>query len=255
MQLFVPINFTRTNWSVKISGGKVKLFAREDGTRSYLTDRLTATALTGTNGAAYLGDTGGGPVFIPSSRFNGSSTLNLLFEVGEIGKFSLNTELMLGNEVLCTNRVWLKILDVKSIYDQWVVADLDTDWPSVDYVPPTAAVRTDVDAEVLAQLTGNTDYVLFVHGWNMKQWEKEAFGSTAFKRLWWQGYRGRYGTFRWPTYQMDGIYVLSALANYDCSEYNSWRSALALTNVLVQLNATTLCQGNVQPLRFASAGI
>ena len=45
----------------------------------------------------------------------------------------------------------------------------------------------------------NTPYILFVHGWNMETWEKDRFAETAFKRLYWQGYQGRFGEFRWPT--------------------------------------------------------
>jgi len=33
---------------------------------------------------------------------------------------------------------------------------------------------------------------------------KEAFAETAFKRLYWQGFAGRFVQFDWPTY-FDGI--------------------------------------------------
>jgi hypothetical protein len=42
-------------------------------------------------------------------------------------------------------------------------------------------------------------YILFVHGWNMSPTEKTFFANTAYKRLWWQGYQGRFGAFHWPT--------------------------------------------------------
>ena len=32
-----------------------------------------------------------------------------------------------------------------------------------------------------------------------RHWEKDRFAETAFKRLYWQGYQGRFGEFRWPT--------------------------------------------------------
>ena len=59
------------------------------------------------------------------------------------------------------------------------------------------------------QLDTNTPYILFVHGWNMAPWEKDRFAETAFKRLYWQGYQGRFGEFRWPTdFGFQGHYPL-----------------------------------------------
>ena len=33
----------------------------------------------------------------------------------------------------------------------------------------------------------------------MELWEKDRFAETMYKRLYWQGYQGRFGSFRWPT--------------------------------------------------------
>ena len=78
----------------------------------------------------------------------------------------------------------------------------------------------------------NTPYILFVHGWNMSTYDKDRFGETAFKRLYWQGYQGRFGGFRW----LDGqwLHRVSGRSlrptrrckdNYDSSEYQAWQSA------------------------------
>jgi hypothetical protein len=81
-----------------------------------------------------------------------------------------------------------------------------------------------------------------VHGWNVAPWEKDRFAESAFKRLYWQGYQGRFGEFRWPTtylkstgnsYADDAI--LASL--YDPGEYNAWQSADGLLNKLEDLNA------------------
>ena len=40
---------------------------------------------------------------------------------------------------------------------------------------------------------------MFVHGWRMPYAERVAFAETTFKRMYWQGYTGRFGTFSWPT--------------------------------------------------------
>ena len=76
----------------------------------------------------------------------------------------------------------------------------------------------------------------------MAPWEKDRFAETAFKRLYWQGYRGRFGVFRWPTgYGFTGLGSvatnLTEKDNYDNSEYNAWHSAAGLLNKLKDFNA------------------
>jgi hypothetical protein len=87
----------------------------------------------------------------------------------------------------------------------------------------------------------NTPYILFVHGWNMRVWEKDRFAETAFKRLYWQGYQGRFGEFRWPTFAGFPFNEFSWEAfsprNYDNSESNAWASGMGLLNKLTDLNA------------------
>jgi len=256
LHIQVPIPFTGTNWGVRIKGGDLKFFGGTDGTQNYLTDTNVATSLVGTNGTEFLGRTGSGPVWIPGDRFNSEQNLHLLFEAGQTGDVTLEVELVWHGQVVGNSRVWLKLMDVKSMYDQWVVGDLANASPSTDYIPAfTASHAGAIHPDVLAQLTGATNYILFVHGWNMLKWEKEAFAETAFKRLWWQGYRGRYGAFRWPTYHMGLANVYSTLVNYDCSEYNSWKSATALEGLLVYLNDPSHCTGNVRVMAHSMGNV
>lgn len=49
--------------------------------------------------------------------------------------------------------------------------------------------------------------------------------------------------------------VFSTLINYDCSEYNSWKSAIALENLIVQLNATNMCPGNVRVMAHSMGNV
>lgn len=75
----------------------------------------------------------------------------------------------------------------------------------------------------------NTPYILFVHGYNMKPWEKDRYAETAFKRLYWQGYQGRFGAFDWPT-TVQGI--LNLTSGFDDSEEQAWNSEVELLNLL-----------------------
>jgi pimeloyl-ACP methyl ester carboxylesterase len=73
----------------------------------------------------------------------------------------------------------------------------------------------------------------------MQRWEKDRFAETAYKRLYWQGYRGRFGIFRWPTGNgFDATFseILLDSRNYDNSEFTAWQSSVGLTNLLTTLD-------------------
>jgi len=69
-------------------------------------------------------------------------------------------------------------------------------------------------------------YILFVHGWNMDPWARDSYAETAFKRLYWQGYKGKFGAFQWPTTY--GYSVNNAPSSFDYGEYTALRSAAPL---------------------------
>ncbi len=262
VKIQVPYVFINDgNWFVRVTGGALKFFPLPDSaasdTRSHVTDTNLATWLTQSANAPCLGDSSAG-VYIPARYFtNGTYIGTFLFEAGSTGKFQVTVEVLYRGQVMADYKLWMDIVDVKSMYERWTVENMDrTTSPSQSYVPPTVATRDSaIAANVLPQLTSGTNYVLFVHGWNMEKWEKEAFAETAFKRLWWQGYRGRFGAFRWPTYCLNAGTAWSFLNNYDASEWNAWRSAIALTNLLYQLNDPSLCEGNVRLMAHSMGNV
>lgn len=92
-------------------------------------------------------------------------------------------------------------------------------------------------------------YIMFVHGWRLPFSERIHFAETSFKRLYLSGYRGRFGTYTWPT----GFFELPAHVyrdnelvgflrgneqNYGDSEAMARAAGVPLTNLLNVLNAT-----------------
>jgi hypothetical protein len=69
---------------------------------------------------------------------------------------------------------------------------------------------------------------MFVHGWNMTPDDKTQFADTMFKRLWHQGYKGRFGAYRWPTFFTPSAEV----NNFNGSEERAWSSAAPLARLL-----------------------
>ena len=102
-----------------------------------------------------------------------------------------------------------------------------------------------------APFLSGVDTVVFVHGWNMtdgtqlnnagnSDWKK-ASAETAFKRLYWQGFRGNYVAFDWPTFSdaegpLAGSFDFLNLT-YNASEYQAWRSGQALMDYLASIKS------------------
>jgi pimeloyl-ACP methyl ester carboxylesterase len=96
-----------------------------------------------------------------------------------------------------------------------------------------------------------SDTVVLVHGWNMTDgtqtngppgdWKK-AFAETAFKRLYWQGFRGDFTAFDWPNFADQEGRLQGDLevfnSTYNASEYQAFRSGRSLMTFLADKKAT-----------------
>ena len=79
-----------------------------------------------------------------------------------------------------------------------------------------------------------TDTIVFVHGIHGKSifTEEQAItqytrtASTVFKRLWWQGFKGRFGFYKWEAHH---------LLQFNESEYRAWKSGRGLAAFVEQL--------------------
>lgn len=75
--------------------------------------------------------------------------------------------------------------------------------------------------------------VIFVHGIDMNVPEMHGYTHSFFKRLWWEGYRGRFISFRWCTpLTTDGQWGYSDNAEntsiFNSGEYRSWKGGASL---------------------------
>ena len=170
--------------------------------------------------------------------------LYFLFEGVARGKGRLVLKLLKNGQTLAEYPpLYLDIKDVKDMYERWTVGDViepnTSVTSSLDYQVWPATTATQEFGPSLAPLSAPTtdpekDYILFVHGWNMSPFDKEYVGDTAFKRLFWQGFNGRFGLFRWPTFYFTGA---PPIHHFDASEHRAWASSLGLLNLINQFNA------------------
>jgi hypothetical protein len=137
----------------------------------------------------------------------------------------------------------MEIKDVKDMYEQWTVGDVTESntliVSSLDYqVWPTETPvqKFGISERPLPDPTEDAekDYILLVHGWNASPFSKDSVGNTAFKRLFWQGYKGRFGLFRWPTFYYEGA---PPIHHFDASEHRAWASSLGLLSLINRFNA------------------
>ena len=144
-----------------------------------------------------------------------------------------------GN-VLAKTSIYIQLVDIKQMYERWTVGDDPNNAPDQRgaNLQRTICRLAIWPFRYANPGNANTPYILYVHGWNMEPWEKDRFAESAFKRLYWQGYQGRFGEFRWPTdYGFTGDYVdvLTDRRNFDNSEFNAWQSGLGLLYKLTDL--------------------
>ena len=216
-----------------------------DGGIEYLTNDTSAANQIDLSQSGYVGRLApGGSVSLNASFFSGWAGNHFIWCGVTNGSGQLNLIIADTNgNVLAQTSQWIQILDIKQMYERWTVGDNLTNAPATTAYLATEGLPTGASAFQYTQLqVTNTPYILFVHGWNMETWEKDRFAETAFKRLYWQGYQGRFGEFRWPTsYGFTGTFTQLATNpqekdNFDNSENNAWLSGTGLLSKLNDLN-------------------
>jgi uncharacterized membrane protein len=241
-------------WRPAEGNPAIKLFpaAEPDGGRKYLDKNNWAETQSSTPYNATYGLVRRDfPLVLPLTQAGlGTLTeeqpnLYFLFEGVARGKGRLVLKLLKNSQTLAEYPpLYLDIKDVKDMYERWTVGDVTEPNTSVvsslDYqVWPTTTATQDLGPSLRPLPAPTTDaerdYILLVHGWNTSPFDKGCTGNTAFKRLFWQGFRGRFGLFRWPTFHFEGN--VPPIHHFDASEHRAWASSLGLLSLINQFNA------------------
>ncbi len=79
--------------------------------------------------------------------------------------------------------------------------------------------------------------ILFVHGWSVSRDYYLSFSQTMFKRLWHQGFRGRFCTLRWDTIVANEVFNFTASpGQFNRSEHRAWLYGGALRSFAQAIN-------------------
>ena len=226
----------RLEWRSTNGPPAINLYSMADtnGSLSYLTDTNVATAQINSTNHTALVSLGTGTQFTFATNFwnnlgGGNATRTLLFEGAGEGSGQLVASLIRSNAVVAESPpVFLELKNIKKMYERATATPDDNNFPP-PYNQPTSFPYTSQqrfqDSAADFQMDNSTAFekpadetkqcVVFVHGWNMEYSEYLGFSETMFKRLWWQGFKGRFCAFRWATY--------TGFTTYNTSEFRAWK--------------------------------
>lgn len=162
----------------------------------------------------------------------------------------LELALMKGGETLGLHKIYMQLYDVKQYYDHYSVGE---GWGGDNRLVSSHYSVHENSYKYININEGKdegyqNEYIMFVHGWRMKNSERVSFGETAFKRLYRSGYKGRFGLYSWPTGWFDlpaheyNLFIRAAIAalhaqNYGDSEVIARAAGGLLSNLLTNIGA------------------
>src|SRR5204862_6151293 len=132
-----------------------------------------------------------------------------------------------GNEIAEGGSVWLDLKNIKKMYERasatpdpltplpYQSASSTFDESDINYSP-------DVSPRFEQPEDETPQCLVFAHGWAMSYDDSINFSETMFKRLWWQGFKGRFAAFRWATQ--------TSFDSYNTSEWLAWKYGKSLVN-------------------------
>ncbi len=223
-------------WSDYSDNVKIKIYpaTESDGGIGYLTNStIAAQQMILLNGQISPGQSMGevslgSPLTFPASYFNGTRK-HFLFEGSAPGKGDLVLTIYKNGEVIAGTLISIQIKDIKEIYEQAHVENV------YDTTPSTATATFKSDRILGNDSAEEKQLIVFVHGWRMGQWDYESFSQTMFKRLYWQGYQGRFAAVRWPALSQGDFKFFSdtqSLFTYNQSEFRAFQSGTAMASYL-----------------------
>lgn len=209
------------SWKNVTGTPAIKLYesVEYNGGRGYLTNDSDAgiqvsqsKAITFKNGRTNISGSG---IYVFTKNFFAGFGSSLpakyfVYEGSGNGKGQLVTVFLKadGTEICEGPSVWLELRNIKEYYEHWTAGDTTEKGYKVASKatqPKDSFFKYVILGDGLS-LQGSenfNDYVLFVHGWRMFPWERRAFAETAYKRMYHQGYKGKFGFFSWPTEWVD----------------------------------------------------
>ncbi len=173
-----------------------------------------------------------GAYTFPANFFTNGATKYFLFEGAGVGQGELVLNITQNGTNVASTSVFMNLMDVKDMFEHAHIENQP--------IAPPSATLTDQstfrqDNNVPVDAGDGSNLVVFVHGWRVTTWVAENFAQTMFKRLYWQGYQGRYAALRWPTLSGDTDGPVAQFLTFNRDEYIAFNCAQGTANYFVAL--------------------
>jgi hypothetical protein len=171
------------------------------------------------------------PTTFQADFFDGTNKY-FLFEGAGIGSGELTMTIAQNGNTVAQTGVWLDLHDIKDFYERAVIADNTSgaisNWSSsIETVQNQTAAISDEDSNI----------IVFVHGINVDNWHWLDDSDTVFKRLYWAGYQGKFGTVKWQCNPINFLTFLTLnIDDFNNSEIKAYKAASSLKNCLSGLH-------------------
>lgn len=178
---------------------------------------------------------------------DGRQASDFLYEGKSAGQGILQVRIVSDDYVLAEAGLTMSLHHARSFTDLALITET-TPQPENGRPPAEWDVSVSRTAEHLPaqidtlwnQRQENT--VVCVFGWNMTEQETQDWRDTVFKRLFWQGYKGRVVVLQWPCrsgFTANWHQLLHNACHFDQSEHRAWLSAAPAAAFLENLALTT----------------
>jgi hypothetical protein len=187
-------------WSQINSGApRMRLYraSETNGGIGYLTNTAIAAQQIAQNNLPIGEISPSSTLTLPANVFSNGLNKYFLYEAGGVGSGQLTLTISQGSNIIAQTSAWFDFHDIRDFYEQALVTNVLQDWPDMVQTNLTSGFHLLSPAK--ANSGDAKQLAVFIHGWRMSVWDWYNFSETMLKRLWWQGYQGRFAALRWPT--------------------------------------------------------
>lgn len=176
------------------------------------------------------------PLVLPTSMFTNGLPRYFLFEAGSAGSGRLNLMILKGSDIIAKTSASLEFHDLKKYYEEVAITNVIQTWPEMVQQPTNSGFK--VLSTAKSDIGDTKQMAVFVHGWRMTYADYQIFSQTMFKRLYWQGYKGKFSALRWPTRSEESeLFPQMANITYNRSERIAFKSGTGTAGYLSDLRS------------------
>ncbi|MFZ4774282.1 MAG: esterase/lipase family protein [Terrimicrobiaceae bacterium] len=132
-----------------------------------------------------------------------------------------------GHEIGEGPGVWLDLKDIKKMLQRGNALPEGIQAPHDNESGPfSGTISVDLDGDFQKDLSEEKNAIVFVHGWSMTYDSYINYSETMFKRLWHQGFKGRFCSLRWAPLVVNEAQLYAG--EYNRSEHRAFLYGQAL---------------------------